>query len=62
MSRNSPFTASGNKGLSRHQIRIKITEFVKKLLNDNEQCINPRNRRQTGCSCMDVFCNEDTFV
>lgn len=55
MQRNSPFTTIRNKGVSKEQIRSNIVEFVHNFLSEHDRCINPRNRRPTGCRCLDVF-------
>ena len=55
MQRVSPFTAIRNKGLSKEDIRSNIRVFVNNFLNGHDRCINPRNRRPTGCQCLDIF-------
>ena len=44
-----------NKGLPKEEIHSNICVFVNKFLNEHDRCINPRNRRPTGCKCLDIF-------
>ena len=51
-----------NKDLSKEQIHSNIIEFVNKFLSEHDQCINLRNKRPTGCQCLEVFrINEDSL-
>ena len=57
--RPSPFTAVGNKGLTREQIREKICEHVRNYVTGHEYCFNSKSRRTTECDCIQVF-RDDT--
>ena len=61
MQQVSLYTAIRNKDLSKEQIHSNISKFVNKFLSEHDQCINLRNKRPTGCQCLEVFrINEDS--
>ena len=57
----SPFTAVGNKGLTRAQIQQKIRDYARTFVYDSEYCINSKSRRTTECQCLRVFRDENRF-
>ena len=56
--KSSPFTAVGNKGLTRAQIKEKICDHVRNFVNEHEYCFNSKSRRSTKWEYIQVFCSD----
>ena len=59
--RQSPYASSINENLPRDEIRNKIHDYVKGLIDNNSNCLNWNNGRPTSCSCIKKFREDDCF-
>ena len=51
----SPFTANGNKSLSRDEISQKIHNYAYRYIHENNNCCNSKTKRETKCQCIGIF-------
>ena len=56
--KSSSYTAVGNKGLTRAQIKEKICVHVRNFVNEHEYCFNSKSRRSAECECIRIFRND----
>ena len=57
----SPFKAVQNKKLSRDDVRVKIHDYIKTIIDTQSSCMNLNNKRTTSCTCMTTFKNKNYF-